>query len=437
MSRFNILLLIVALFGIISFSFGSSDAAPAGKKVLAILDNPRIRSTHSIFFNHLTERGFTVDFVGTEDRSAKLRKYGEWLYDHLVVFAPSASDVVGIKSDDVLEFIDSGRNMILATDSNIGDFSKEIASECNIEFDEESTHVIDHLNYDVADYHGQHTLIAADAITDAPAIFKAITSPILFRGVAQDIEEDSDLLFPLLSGYASSYSHSASDAVKDLHVSGTKISLVTALQARNNARVIFSGSLELFGDKFFKSHVEKHSEDGKSKKFDKSGNEEFVKQVTSWAFQERGVLRASNAQTHLVGETVAPFAYTIKQDVEYSIDIEEWNGEKWVPYTANDVQLEYIMLDPYVRTTLKHDGNGRFHTRFILPDVYGVFTFKVEYNRKGVSNINSIIRIPVRPFRHNEYERFIESAYPYYASAFSMMAGLFVFSWFFLYNKEK
>ena len=27
---------------------------------------------------------------------------------------------------------------------------------------------------------------------------------------------------------------------------------------------------------------------------------------------------------------------------------------------ANDVQVELVMLDPYVRATLQHDGQGRF-----------------------------------------------------------------------------
>lgn len=411
--------------------------APAGKKVLVVLENQRIKSTHSIYFNYLQERGFTVDFVGAEDRNIKFKKYGEWLYDHLILFAPSAGDISGITSDDVLEFVDTGRNVIIAADSDLGDFVREIASDCNVEFDEENTNVIDHLNYDTADYSGDHTLLVADSLADAPYIYKNINAPILFRGIGQDIEEDSELLHSVLSASSSSYSHSSKKAVKEFHVAGKRTSLVTVLQARNNARVIFAGSLEMFSDKFFNSPVERHTVDGKSKKFERSGNEDFAKQLTSWALQEKGVLRAKNAKTNRVNETVAPYAYTIKQEVEYSIEIEEWNGDKWVPFKANDVQLEYIMLDPYVRTNLKHNGKGKFYTSFILPDVYGVFTFKVEYNRKGLSNVNSIIRIPVRPFRHNEYERFIDSAFPYYASAFSMMAGLFVFSWFFLYNKDK
>jgi oligosaccharyltransferase complex subunit beta len=43
--------------------------------------------------------------------------------------------------------------------------------------------------------------------------------------------------------------------------------------------------------------------------------------------------------------------------------------------------------------------------------------------------------VPVRPFKHNEYERFLVAAYPYYASGFSTMAAFFVFGFFFLYHK--
>ena len=39
--------------------------------------------------------------------------------------------------------------------------------------------------------------------------------------------------------------------------------------------------------------------------------------------------------------------------------------------------------------------------------------------------------------RHDKYERFIGQAFPYYASSFSMMAGVFVFSLVFLHFKEE
>ena len=47
------------------------------------------------------------------------------------------------------------------------------------------------------------------------------------------------------------------------------------------------------------------------------------------------------------------------------------------------------------------------------------------------------VQISVIPLRHDQYERFISSAYPYYASAFSMMAGVCIFSMVFLHYKEE
>ncbi|WRX30671.1 Dolichyl-diphosphooligosaccharide--protein glycosyltransferase 48kDa subunit - like 3 [Theobroma cacao] len=44
-------------------------------------------------------------------------------------------------------------------------------------------------------------------------------------------------------------------------------------------------------------------------------------------------------------------------------------------------------------------------------------------------------QILVRPYRHNEYERFIPIAYPYYGAAFSMMAGFLIFTFVHLYSK--
>jgi len=433
----NTISYLLICFAFVFLAIEAAEEDPAGKRILVLLENHHVKSTHSTYFKFLEDSKYNVTFFSVDDRSIQLRKYGEWNYDHLIVFATSAGDMPGLSSDLILDFIDAGHNVILAADSDIGDLVREVGSECNVEFDEAETNVIDHLNFDASDYSADHTLIVADRFADAPIIFKGIEAPVLFRGVGQDIEEDSSLLFSLLSGSTSAYSHSPSEPVKDLHVAGKKTSLVSALQARNNARVIFSGSLEMFSDKLFNSPVQRYSADGKSQRYEKSGNENFCKQITQWALQEKGVLRVKNANTHKVGETVAPFSYTIKQDIDYSIEIEEWNGRRWAPFAADDVQLEYRMLDPYVRTSLKHNGKGIFHTTFKLPDVYGVFTFKVEYSRKGFSYFNSIIRIPVRPFRHNEYERFIDSAYPYYASAFSMMAGLFVFSWVFLYHSDK
>jgi len=427
----------VIIFVLFFFCFVRSlNDAPNGKKVLVIIDRLNIKATHSLYFKFLEDLKYELTFA-IPDKAPDMKTYGEWNFEQLILFTPSSSDL-GIDIATILDFIDTGHSVVMAGSSDIGDAIKEIATECNVEFDEAGTSVIDHMNYDTSDTKGSHTLIVADNIAHSPVILGKIDAPILFRGVGQDVEEDSALLLPLLTGSSFSYSFASGETIDEYpHTIGKKTVLVSALQARNNARVIFSGSLDLFSDQFFKMSPQKYSADGSSKKYDKSGNENFCKQMTLWAFKEKGHIRYKNVQHHRVGETEPPEIYTIKENIEYSIQLEEWNGRHWVPYIANDVQLEFVRIDPHIRTTLKPDNKGRYAVQFMLPDVYGVFTFKIEYKREGYSFLTSITRLPVRPFRHNQYDRFIEAAYPYYASAFSMMAGLFVFSWIFLYHRDK
>lgn len=56
------------------------------------------------------------------------------------------------------------------------------------------------------------------------------------------------------------------------------------------------------------------------------------------------------------------------------------------------------------------------------------------YRREGYTVLESDTQVSVRPFRHNEYERFIVPAYPYYISVFTMMVGFFLFGFVYLYN---
>ena len=123
--------------------------------------------------------------------------------------------------------------------------------------------------------------------------------------------------------------------------------------------------------------------------------------------------------------------------VVYTIEIEKLENNKWVPFETNDIQLEFVRIDPFVRQYLKHKSNGKYEAAFAIPDVYGVYQFKVDYNRVGYTRLFSTTQVSVRPLEHTQYERFIPSAYPYYISAFSMMLGVFVFSFVFLHYKDE
>ena len=69
------------------------------------------------------------------------------------------------------------------------------------------------------------------------------------------------------------------------------------------------------------------------------------------------------------------------------------------------MQVSFVMLDPYIRRTLSHDGSGTYRLNFRVPDVYGVFKYVVDHYDPGYSHVTLEHVQPVRPFRHDEYPR--------------------------------
>jgi oligosaccharyltransferase complex subunit beta len=187
------------------------------------------------------------------------------------------------------------------------------------------------------------------------------------------------------------------------------------------------------------NHLLKVEHGVSGKKWAKSGNEKLATALSKWVFKEEGVLKVGNVAHHRVGESTPPSAYTITDDVVYTIQILQLGPSgKWEAFSGNDVQLEFFRIDPFVRTTLKlaDAKRGTYEARFKIPDIYGVYQFKVDYNRIGYTRLFSSTQVSVRPLQHTQYERFIPSAYPYYLSAFSMMVGVFLFSCVFLHHKD-
>jgi len=54
-----------------------------------------IRDTHSLFFRSLKDRGYELSFKLASDASLNLSKYGEFLYDNLMIFAPTVEEFGG------------------------------------------------------------------------------------------------------------------------------------------------------------------------------------------------------------------------------------------------------------------------------------------------------------------------------------------------------
>lgn len=372
-----------------------------------------------------------------DDANLVLSKYGEYLYKNLIIFAPSVDEFGGdINVDKITEFIDGGGNVLVAASSKSGEALRELATENGFEVDEDGAAVIDHLNYDVSDA-GDHTKIVAspeNLISSPNIVGSKNVAPLLYQGTGLLADRENSLVLQVLSADSTAYSYIPENSIKEYpHAVGRGTLLIAALQARNNARVVFSGSLFFFSDKAFTSSVKKYG----GKYYEKSGNQEVATAIGKWVFGEVGRLRVVSIQHNKAGEVEPPQAYTVTDPVVYTIAIEELKAGKWEPFLAKDIQLEFVRIDPFVRTTLKHISGGKYQAQFDIPDVYGVYQFKVDYDRIGYTHLYSTTQVSVRPLQHTQYERFIPSAFPYYISAFSMMLGVFIFSFIFIHFKEE
>jgi len=417
----------------------ATGALAKAPRTLVLVDTLATRETHSIFLKELSERGHDVSVKSADEPSLLLSKYGESLFENLVLFCPGVEEFGGSLSvEAIVEFIDAGGNMVLAGSSEATDLIRELATEVGVEMDEERSAVIDHLHHDTKLDEGQHTVISAPVagLLAAPLVVgQPPAAPLLYRGTGLTTDADNPLLLPLLKAASTAYSHDPNTKITEFpHAVGTSVVLLAGLQARNNARVLVSGSLEFFSDAFLSAAV--NTPQGGS--YQQSGNAPVVQSVTQWALKEAGVLRVTGVSHNKVGEDFVPHEYTVKEELEYHIHVEELVSGAWVPFQAKDMQLEFVRIDPFVITALAAAASdGHFQASFTVPDVYGVYQFKVEYNRVGYTRLHSTTQIPVRPFLHTQYERFIVCAYPYYASSFSMMAGLFLFSLVFLHHRPQ
>ncbi|ONM20681.1 Dolichyl-diphosphooligosaccharide--protein glycosyltransferase 48 kDa subunit [Zea mays] len=450
-TRRHILLLAAAFVSLLALeAVEGLEEGPRGRRLLVLLDDLAVRSSHSAFFGSLQARGFDLEFRLADDPKLSLHRYGQYLYDGLVLFAPSTPLVDStlfvskaslysmagfggsVDQNAVLEFIDAGLDMILAADSSASDLIRGIATECGVDFDEAKAMVIDHINYAAMDVEGDHTLIVGDDLIQSDVILgsKKIEAPVLFRGIGHTANPSNSLVLKVLSASPSAYSANPKTKLSlPPSLTGSAISLVSVMQHS----LVFHKVFMLFHRfRFLKSGVQKA---GSKTRYERAGNEQFVTETSKWVFHERGHLKAVNVKHHKVGETNEPGMYRINDDLEYSVEIYEWSGTSWKPYVADDVQLQFFMMSPYVLKTMSNDNKGLYSTSFKVPDVYGVFQFKVEYQRLGYTGLSFTKQIPVRPYRHNEYERFITSAYPYYTASFSTMCAFFIFSLVYLYHK--
>ncbi|KAI8809344.1 Dolichyl-diphosphooligosaccharide--protein glycosyltransferase subunit WBP1 [Cladochytrium replicatum] len=396
-----------------------------GQRTLVVLDSLEQKLSLSIFLDRLKARGLDITYGMVNDPKIELFKFGtDRQFDNVGYFAAGTEPSSNLAHGKLIEFVNDGGNVLVAAASNVSDAIRDFALEFSADFDESGSAVFD--EYNAGPLEG--SIVSKNVVSRT--IVGETVGHVIFRGVGHRITYRNPLMTAVLTGSDTAYSADRAEVLDGSPIVGQQLVLVSAIQARNNARVTFCGSLDLFSNDFINSKV-----DGKE-----SGNKVFATEIGKWTFQEKNVLKVAGVFHHRQNETGQHGIYRIKDDMVYEVDISVNQGDEWVPFVASDVQFEAVMLDPYVRSTLslvsKSAQSAKYATSFKLPDRHGVFTFRVEYKRHGFSWLTTKEVVEVRPFRHNDYPRYISQAFPYYANAISLVVGFVFVSALWLYHKE-
>ncbi|CAD7924041.1 unnamed protein product [Amoebophrya sp. A120] len=422
-------------------------------RTLVLAEDPdAARGQYSLLLTELLDRNHKIAYAPLNMKNTPLFAYGERIYEHVLLipgtasFPSSAVKPPGYRSTqkeleiqgqqrgkanptanlsvtEMLKFIDAGGNVLFFGSKPSPDMRK-FANECGVDFHKGSTAVWDFFSESGNTIQGrirpEASAVVGQFDADGNPQLQAGEDTVSFEGLSHSVAS-SQLTFNIVSGSGSAFVTPDAGGKKEPIVVGEAVSLVSAMQARNSARVVFAGSDSLCAD-------------------DSEENANFCRELVKWTFRERGVLRMGNLHSHKVGENVQPYMYRVLDEITFNIDIEEYRDGTWRPFRRSDIQLEFVMLDPYLRMFLDppaKDGSSITYSKtFKSPDVYGVFKFKIDYARIGYNRLHVEDLAPVRNFKHNDYERFIWCASPYYATCLLVPVSLLFFTAAFLYHKE-
>ena len=404
------------------------------KKTLILLDDWNNVETNSLFWKQITDMGYEIDFKMAHDKEIKLTNFGEYIYDNIIFFAPTFTDTKKneINIQNLLKYIDDGHDIMIFGSSDASKFMRELVNEFGVDYDDYDSEIKDSLylhqnsgvnglNKQLINLHNDEIIISKNII-GINNIFNKPNGYILYKGIGMDLDPQNKYVFPILSGDKNSYSVSKSTG--EVYSNGEHIKLVNGYQARNNRRIVLLGSTDICSDKFYYLSM---TEENKSML--ESPNAIFCQDILNWNFQRTGVLKYENVR-HNNNQGVTLETYRIKDYLEYYIDILEYDYK-------DDIQLSFIMMNPYYINQMRRLHNKpTYYAKFRAPEKHGVFKFIVDYHRTGYSYIFSSTKIPLRPFYHNEFPRFIPCAYPYYVSVFVILGAFILFSILFLYGKE-
>ncbi|KAF9258877.1 Dolichyl-diphosphooligosaccharide-protein glycosyltransferase 48kDa subunit [Marasmius fiardii PR-910] len=410
----------------------------SGDSVLVLVD-PAKKTDYSAFLNGLEAKGYSLTYRSPQDSDGPpLVEFDLPKFSHVVFVGGDIKTFAKDISPQILVGLLSGNtNLILALGSK-QNILTSLAPEFGLIVPPPNTNLVSHF----PEHEGPISVVPIppprQEQSNIPLTSHDAKSSVSFSGTSFALS-NNPRLFPILPAPPESFAGDidiTSDALADAVEkggeglwAGSKMAVAAGFQAKGGARVVWLGGSSLLSNS------------------DNSWNSKFANDVSAWAFQESNVLRIDSATHKLVkgvgtsgnGTLGQPQEqYTVGDEIEFTIRISKYNPKFkiWEAYHGlSDLQLEFTMLDPHVRISLPpspgRDGKrekGVYRTTFKAPDRHGVFKFVVDYRRRGWTELLFTETVPVVPKRHDGYERWLSSAWPYYVGAISTSIGFVVFA---------
>jgi len=429
-----------------------------GDRLLVVLEEQAEREKYSVFLEDLAARGFHTTVDSPKGDKVALFKHDERTYDH-VLLLPAKSKGLGpsLTANNLLEFVKKDGNVLVALSSEQTTPTAIQALLLELDISIPTTKgaaVVDHFNYDSTSAAEKHDVLLLPYPNALRAGVKNyfggegyIAVP---RAVGQVLGNDSPMLSPILRAPSTAYSYDSKDeaeAVEDPFAVGQQLSLVSAMQGHNSARLTVLGSAELLQNKWFAEKVKLGD------KAVTTANRDFAAKLSAWAFKESGVLKvgkvvhyqddgASKKLNASIPES-NPTIYRVKSDVHYQVEISEWINDRlepFIPDSGDQVQLEFSMLSPFHRLNLSPVSTTAnatvFGVAFKTPDQHGIFNFRINYRRPFVTNVDEKRQVTVRHFAHDEWPRSweISGAWVWIGGIWVTVAGWVAFVAVWLYS---
>lgn len=411
-----------------------SVTSPYGNRTLVLYDErvqANFESQFSTFLDLIEANGAQSRILPIDGKSSLslFDANHDKIYENVVIFPSKARTLShGTTFHDLVAFAEQGGNLLLISSSEGTQIDvTAFLNQLGIYPSPRSYKFIDyHADTDTVDEHSVVQSVKPEFLNSL--VVPHTSDKLAYKDGSVAILDNNKYLIPLLAASESSVTYDLDKGYlsdDSTWHSGSQGFLAAAYEARNNARVAWVGS-ESF--------------------FDNSADQSIEDDLIKWVFQINGVIKPTYFHHSLVdkdGHALPQVEYKIKDFCKFEVGISEWDGAQWGPYKAEDVQLEFIMLDPYYRITLPFEqvknGSAIYGTVFQIPDQHGMFTFKVDYKRSGLSFIDESVVVPVRHLANDEYPRSweITNSWVYVASFVAVVSAWLLFVFFYIYSAEK